>query len=76
MANCLILKKVLKCNDADLKKIDKLIEAVKEFPMENTETDRENLLSRLRAKYREARQSFPSLPLLPYDNASTKVLEF
>lgn len=76
LANCLILKKRIASTQVDTKRLDKIIEIVKEFPMENTETDREGMINRLRAKYREARQGFTALAPLPDDNAAKKSLEF
>lgn len=76
LANCLTLRKRIANTQVDTKRLDKIIEGVKEFPMENTETDREGMLNRIRAKYREARQSFTTLAALPQDNAAKKSLEF
>jgi len=47
------------------KKIEKLLDAIREVPLENTETDRDSMLSKIRAKYREVCQSFPVLRPVP-----------
>lgn len=59
------------------KKISKILESAREFPMENVEVDREALMSKIRAKYREACQVFPELlPLTADTDSLTKKLEF
>jgi len=55
------------------KKIERLVKSIAEFPMENGEVDRDAMLSKIRAKYREACQNFPSLKALPDSN---KPLDF
>lgn len=43
------------------KKVDRLLESIRAIPLENVETDREAMVAKVKAKYRELCQAFPQL---------------
>ena len=55
------------------KKADRLLESIRAIPLENVETDREALVAKVKAKYRELCQAFPQLAPL---SEVAKPLEF
>lgn len=75
LCHCLLLPQMQPKDDqSHWKRIAKTMQALRDLPLDNVEGEREAALAKVKARYREACQTFTSLPALP--EQKQRALEF